>query len=105
WARYKGWVRRSLRSAAPGPSGGFFSPVLSRCFSPAFSAHPAISRAKLPEECFDPGGDCGQLPCCFAPHSLTLIDGSPWRRLGLFVIDPIQHRPNLGALSINIVIV
>jgi hypothetical protein len=38
---------------------GFFSPALSRCSSPAFSARPATSMAKLPEQHFGAGGYCG----------------------------------------------
>jgi len=45
-----------------GPLMGFFSPALSRCSLPAYSAHPATSMAKLPERRFDPGGDRRQLP-------------------------------------------
>jgi len=45
-----------------GPLMGFFSPALSRCSLPAYSAHPATSMAKLPERRFDPGGDRRQPP-------------------------------------------
>ena len=62
--------------------------------------------AKLAEQRCDAGGDCEQLsPLLPATKPAGNRCESLWRERRLLVIDEIQHRPNLGALDVNIVIV